>query len=190
MRIGVFGGTFDPPHNGHLAICNLAHNELRLDRLILSVSRNPFKSASATSDSDRLRMAELLAEAVDGVGGFASVTDWELSQPGPSYTIALLRYLRGQMPAAEFVLLVGEDSYRDMPQWKGGHEIAGLCRIAVFTRRHGSCSRNDAFPARFIDLDLPISATDVRSRVAAGAPVAGLVPPPIAAYIAEKGLYR
>jgi len=87
VRIGVFGGSFDPPHNGHLALCLLAREQLGLDRLLISVSKNPFKSSSDAPDSQRKIMARLLAAEINVTGDFVAVSDWELDRSGPSYTI-------------------------------------------------------------------------------------------------------
>jgi nicotinate-nucleotide adenylyltransferase len=194
VRIGVFGGSFDPPHNGHLALCLLAREQLGLDRLLISVSKNPFKSSSDAPDSQRKIMARLLAAEINVTGDFVAVSDWELDRSGPSYTIDLLRHLLQEYGNAELVLLVGEDSYRAMPGWKASEEIPGLCTIAVFTRPTGFSGIDpDAgtLPtARFVDFDMPVSATEVRELMKNGRSAAHLIPPSIARYIDAHGLYR
>ncbi len=194
MRLGVFGGSFDPPHNGHLALCLLAREQLGLDRLLISISKNPFKSSADASDSHRKEMAGLLACEINSTGDFATVSDWELQRPGPSYTIDLLRHLRQESGNPELVLLVGEDSYREMPGWNSSDAIPGLCSIAVFSR-HAAFSGKDPLagilpPARFLDFDMPVSATEVRELMKNGQSAARLLPPSIAAYIDANGLYR
>ncbi|MCE1272979.1 MAG: nicotinate (nicotinamide) nucleotide adenylyltransferase [Chlorobiaceae bacterium] len=193
MRLGVFGGSFDPPHNGHLALCRTARERLGLSHLIISVSNNPFKTGTDAPDAHRLRMAELLAREIDPSGAFAEVSDWELQRPGPSYTIDLLLYLHECYPTAELMLLVGEDSYRDMPRWRSLGEIRKLSRIIVFERKaahDGGLTREPLPPAEIIELDVPVSATEVRRRLECGESAAHLVPPSIAEYIAHHGLYR
>ncbi len=194
MRFGVFGASFDPPHSGHLAMCLAAREQLHLDRLIISVSRNPFKSGWHVTDQDRSCMAELLAREIDPVGGFAEVSTWELAQPGPSYTVDLLRRLHDLHPRAELLLLVGEDSYRDMPGWRSAGSIPELATIVVFGRRSaamdGDGSRNALPPAMRIDFDTPVSSTEVRGLLERGAPAGHLLPPSIAAYIRANSLYR
>lgn len=194
MRLGVFGGSFDPPHNGHLALCRLAHDRLGIDRLIISVSKNPFKAGADASDLHRLRMAELLSREIDPTGRFAQVSTWELERPGPSYTIDLLRHLHASHPSSELLLLLGEDSYRDLPRWKSADEIVRLCRVVVFARpsaKKSDVGTGAALPAAgFFELDVPVSATEVRGRLARGETADHLVPPSIAAYITANGLYR
>jgi nicotinate-nucleotide adenylyltransferase len=194
VRIAVFGGSFDPPHNGHLALCLFARELLDLDRLIVSVSKNPFKVSSDASDEDRSVMAGLLVDEINATGSFSELSAWELQQPGPSYTIDLLRHVAALHPGDDLVLLVGEDSYRQMPEWRESREIAKLCDIAVFGRSGGelaaaSCGETLP-PAKLFDFDMPVSATEVRRLAAAGQPVSHLVPQSIVAYIASHGLYR
>ena len=194
MRVGVFGGTFDPPHNGHLALCLLARERLALDRLVISVSKNPLKAPADASDGHRQRMVGLLADEINLTGDFAEVSSWELLRPGSSYTIDLLHHLRHEYSYAELVLLVGEDSYRDMPRWKEFSRIPDLCTIAVFMRMNaapvGGVPSGVLPPALFVDFDMPVSATEVRRLLQNGESAAHLLPPAIEGYISDNGLYR
>lgn len=175
-------------------MCLFARELLRLDRLIISVSKNPFKVPADASGDDRAAMADLLVDEINAAGSFAELSVWELRQPGLSYTIDLLRHVAALHLGDELVLLVGEDSYRQMPQWRESREIAKLCDIAVFGRSGGelaaaSCGETLP-PATLFDFDMPVSATEVRRLAAAGQSISHLVPPTIAAYIASHGLYR
>lgn len=139
-------------------------------------------------------MARMLVAEINAAGAFAEMSDWELRQPGPSYTIDFLRHVATLHPGDDLVLLVGEDSYRQMPQWRESREIAKFCDIAVFGRSCGelaaaSCGETLP-PATLFDFDMPVSATEVRRLAAAGQPISHLVPPTIATYIASHGLYR
>ncbi|MGC8774897.1 MAG: nicotinate (nicotinamide) nucleotide adenylyltransferase [Chlorobaculum sp.] len=194
MRTAVFGGSFDPPHNGHLALCLYARELAGVDRLIVSVSKNPFKAPADASDDDRAAMARLLVAEINTAGKFAEMSDWELQQPGPSYTIDLLRHVAALHPGDDLVLLVGEDSYQQMPQWRESPAITKHCDIAVFGRSRGELatrSYGGTLPtAMLFDFDMPVSATEVRRLAAAGQQVSHLVPQSIAAYIESHGLYR
>lgn len=194
MRVGVFGGTFDPPHNGHLAICLYARELLGLDRLIVSVSKNPFKAAADASDAERLEMAERLVAEINATGLTASACRWEIDQEGPSYTIDLLRHLKAEQPQAELILVIGEDSWRSMHRWKDPEGIAALSSIAVFLRHSRQQDAHTAAPQpdrlRIIPFDMPVSATGVRRLIGSGEDPSRLIPPSIAAYIEARALYR
>lgn len=175
-------------------MCLYARELAGLDRLIVSVSKNPFKASADASDEDRAVMTGLLAVEVNSAGTFAETSIWELKQPGPSYTVDLLRHAAELYPGDELVLLVGEDSYRQMSQWKNYRDIPRLCTIAVFGRATGAYASDICGeplpPANLYDFNMPVSATQVRALVAAGKPFAHLVMPSIAAYIDSHGLYR
>lgn len=193
MKTGIFGGSFDPPHNGHLALALFARELLGLDRLIVSVSKNPLKNRANASDRERIEMTRLLVGEINSAGSFAETATWEMEQPGPSWTIELLRYARELCGDDELVFLVGEDGYRQMPQWKEYQNIPQLCTIAVFGRATGhhdeeSCAQ-PLPPALLFDFNMPVSATAVRDDLAQCHPVNRLVPPSIAAYIARHRLY-
>jgi nicotinate-nucleotide adenylyltransferase len=194
VKTALFGGTFDPPHNGHLALCLFARELAGIERLIVSVSKNPFKGPADASDDERASMAGLLIQEINAAGAFAEISDWELRQTGPSYTIDLLRHVAELYPGDELVLLVGEDSYRQMSQWKSATEIPKHCTIAVFGRSACACAdllvSDHLVPALHYDFDMPVSATEVRRLVAAGQSITHLVPPSISVYISAHGLYR
>jgi nicotinate-nucleotide adenylyltransferase len=194
VKTGIFSGSFDPPHNGHLALALFGRELLDLDRLIVSVSKNPFKAASPTSDEDRVQMAALLVSELNVAGAFAEVSTWEMRQRGPSYTVELIRHVKERYGEDDLVFLAGEDSYRQMPEWREPQEIAQLCTIAVFGRS-GSDSVPEScgvtfLPALLLDFDLPVSATMIRNHVASGQSIGHLVPPSISAYIESRSLYR
>ncbi len=187
MRIGVLGGSFDPVHLGHVALAEAARDRLRLDRVLLvPAACQPLKPGGpCASAEDRYAMVRL---AVRGRPGLEA-SDLEIRRPGPSYTVDSLREIRaGLPPEADVFLLLGADAMADLPRWR---EADGIRRLAVVV----GCSRPGCPPPRGsalgLEADTPeVSSTEVRSRAAAGEPLAGLVPDDVAAFIEARGLYR
>ncbi len=199
MHLAVFGGTFDPPHNGHLALCLFARELLEIDRMIISVSNNPFKQNREAGDFHRKHMAELLSSEINRVGSCCEVSGWELEKQLPSYTVDLLRYLHARYPSDRLTLLVGEDSFREFSSWKEYEQLFLLCGIVVFRR---SSKEMDGLPRppsniqhwreaiRFIDFAYLVSSTEVRELAGAGKSISRLVPASVHRYINRHALYR
>ncbi|MEI8186693.1 MAG: nicotinate (nicotinamide) nucleotide adenylyltransferase [Chlorobiaceae bacterium] len=195
MHLAVFGGTFDPPHNGHLALCLFARELLEIDKLIISVSNNPFKQNRGAADEHRKRMAECLSREINFTGSCSQVSGWELEKRQPSYTVDLIKYVRQLYPHDRVTLLVGEDSFREIHSWKDYEKLFSLCDIVVFSRTsteveappHDSLRRNGSIAV--IDFAYEVSSTEIRELVAAGQSIARLVPPEVNRYILEHGLY-
>ncbi len=201
-RIGLLGGTFDPIHLGHLIPAFYAFNHLCLDRLLLIPSAEPVHRPghAPASAADRLHMCRLAAAAAPGLEASAV----EVERASPSYTVLTLRQLRSALGrGADLVLLVGEDNLPLLHEWREVAAIFRLATVAVMPRpgcepvdlgRLRAAVGREAVRrmlARRVPAPaIPISATAVRSRVAAGESVRGLVPASVAAYIAEAGLYR
>lgn len=185
LGLGVFGGSFDPIHNAHLVVAELAREQLGLDRVLFVVAGSqPLKHGEHHADS--LHRAWMVSMAIEGIPGMA-IDQRELDRPGPSYTVDTLRELRAEYPDHELILLLGADAARDFTQWRDPEEIRRLARIAVFRRD------DEAIPPGF-DLEvavprLELSSTDVRTRAALQLPLAGWVPRDIAEYIAAERLY-
>ena len=196
MHLGVFGGTFDPPHNGHLALSLFARELLGLEKIMISVSNNPFKRERQAADEHRKRMAELLSREINLTGTCSEVSGWELEKQQPSYTIDLLRYAHALYPLAHLTLLVGEESYREFASWKDSRQLSALCDIVVFRRAAPEDDRSaeETLPPkgsiRFIDFAYPLSSTRIRELVSTGESITRLVPPTVNRYIIEHGLYR
>lgn len=196
-RIGVFGGTFDPVHVGHLIVAADLRHALRLDRVLyVPAGRPPHKDADLVSaDADRLAMIEL-ALADDPLAEISTV---DLERPGPSYTVDLLAILRSKLPDGQLVFLMGEDSLRDLPTWHRPKEIAHLAEFGVATRPgvafdpEAICAQLPAARGRISVVEtvqLSISSSDIRRRVRAGAPIRHQVPRAVEDFIAERRLYR
>ena len=198
MRLAVFGGTFSPPHNGHLALCLYARELLHIDRLVVSVSNNPLKDAPELSDRSRIRMAELLAEEVNKTGAVAEVCSWEINRGHPSYTIDLIAYLDEIYSSPDITLLIGEDNYLSFRQWKSWEELIRRCTIAVFGRKTddeegaGKAGLESLHEKKFrrVDFNLPLSSTAIRLSIMSGEDCSGQMPSSIWQYIVENGLYR
>lgn len=191
-RLGLFGGTFDPPHVGHLALAEWARDRLRLDQvLFVPAGRPPHKRRSDLSPSaDRLAMTRL---AVRGQPAF-HVSNVEARRDGPSFTVDTLRWARERYPRASLFLLVGADSLADLPHWHEPERIVRLARLVVAARPGLSPSRpGKRFGARVLVLDNPgleVSSSVIRARARAGRSIRYLVPDPVARYVARRGLYR
>ena len=192
MHLAVFGDTFDPPHNGHLALCLFARELLGIDRIIISVSNNPFNQKRDASDEHRTQMAELLAAEINRNGACCEVIDWELGTHEPSYTVDLMRSVSERYLPDKLTLLVGEDSFKEFPAWKEITTLFALCTIVVFRRPSAEVSTPASWMHRevlFIDFACQISSTHVRRLLYASESVSGLVPVPILQYIKQRSLY-
>ena len=199
MRLGLLGGTFNPPHIGHLVCAQEAHAQLGLDRvLFLPVHAPPHKEAVGDPGVE-VRVA-LCEAAVAGDARFA-VSRAEADVPGRSYTVDTLNRLHDARPDDQLTFIVGGDMAASLPQWREPQAILELCTIgaaardgvgrdAVLERLErelpGASSRIEFFDMPRID----ISSTLIRRRVAAGEPVRYLVPDAVAATIEREGLYR
>jgi nicotinate-nucleotide adenylyltransferase len=189
--IGLFGGSFDPIHHGHLIVARAVLESLELDELRFVPARaQPFK-AGRHEVPPELR-ARMVALAIAGEPRFA-LERAELDRPGPSYTVDTLRLLRAREPGAEFVLLLGADAAADLHLWREAKAIPSLARVVAFARPGSS-------PAALSPAGLPverivavpavdISATDIRARVREGRSVRYLVPEGVAEFIAAHRLY-
>jgi len=191
-RIGLFGGTFDPPHLGHLALAEWARARLGLERVVfMPAGRPPHKRGRPlTAAAHRLAMTRLAAR---GNAAFA-VSDLEARRRGPSFTVDTLRALRARHPGARLYLLMGADSLADFPTWREPGAIARLATLVVAARPLGARPEPRTGPtARVVMLDNPvlaISSSALRARARAGRSLRYLVPDAVAAYVARHRLYR
>jgi nicotinate-nucleotide adenylyltransferase len=190
-RIGLFGGSFDPVHNAHLALARIALHELRLDQLRWVPAGNPWQKARhPTPAVHRLAMLRL---AIAGEPRFA-IDECELKREGPSYTLDTVRELQAATPDAQWFLLIGQDQYRNLHTWFGVQQLLQRVTLVV-AQRPGSADDADARvrAAPRVLLALPpmdVSATEIRARAAAGQDISSLVPPAVAQYIHQHRLYR
>jgi nicotinate-nucleotide adenylyltransferase len=198
MKLGVLGGTFDPPHVGHIRLAEVAVEHLRLDKLLFVPAREPWRKAgqSISAVEHRLEMTWLAVDSLPRL----DVSSLELNRPGPSYTVDTLGELLALYgPETELFLVLGEDALLDLPNWKEPHRIVALARLAVALRSPGrelevtelekaipGISRQlIVLPMTFVD----VSATAIREWARKGVSLASLVPPAVEAYIKEHALY-
>lgn len=186
--VGLFGGSFDPVHHGHLIVARAAREQLGLDEVrFIPAREQPFKRGTHGAPAEaRLAMLQL---AVAGEPGFA-VEPIELGRPGPSYTVDTLAALAAREPGRRFILLLGADAARELDQWHEAGRIAALARVAVLTRPGAAAPSSPLITDTVAVPAVDISATDVRRRVAAGRSIRYLVPDRVADYVAAHGLYR
>lgn len=189
MKLGVFGGTFDPPHLGHLVAASDAARVLGLGRVLwVPAAVHPFKRASVQAPADA--RLEMTRAAVAGEPRF-EVDPLELERTGPSFTVDTLRELQARHPGAELYFLTGADNLRDLPKWKEPDEVARLARLVVVSRRGEGVPPGLPYPAVAVPVTrVDVSSTEVRRRVRAGETIRYLVPEAVRAVIERRGLYR
>lgn len=195
MRLGVFGGTFDPPHVGHLLAAVDAVEALTLDRLLfVPAAQQPLKvGCESAAPEHRLAMARLLAGDDPRFG----VDPIEIDRAGLSYTVDTLGELARRLPGVELFFLVGADALTTFPRWREPRRVLELARLVVLRRvsddvqlpalmREAPGREPIVLASRRVD----VSSTEVRARVRAGLSIRGFVPDAVAAYVAQARLYR
>jgi nicotinate-nucleotide adenylyltransferase len=182
-KIGLYGGTFDPIHHGHLILARAAVEALGLDRVFfIPNSISPHK-LSWSPEPAGLR-AEMIAAAIAGEPRF-ELDDCEIRRGGPSYTIDTVLLMEERFEDAEFYVLIGGDNTADLSTWHRIEELALMAKFVVFTRG-GERTAPSHIP---IERRIEISSTDIRARAAAGKSIRYLVPEPVRKIIREKRLY-
>ena len=197
-RVGLLGGTFNPPHVAHLVCAQEALLQLGLDRVLLvPAGVPPHKEVEAEPGAEhRIAMCEAAVAGDDRLG----VSRADADRTGPAYTVELLRGLRAAAPEDELTFIVGGDMAYSLPAWREPAEVLALARLAIAeregVRRADIAERLAALPGAaervdFFDMPrLDISSSLLRRRAAAGVPLRYLVPDAVGAYIAREGLYR
>src|SRR5216117_2750048 len=182
-KIGIYGGSFDPIHHGHLILAREAREALDLEKVIfVPAAMSPFKGrAAAASDDMRLKM---LHAAIEGEEGFA-IDDCEVRRPPPSWTIDTVLEIRKREIDSEIYLLVGEDNVPTLDRWRRFDELKKMVRFVVLDRTGSQTQRIYQIVRRKID----VSATDIRKRVAHGQSIRYLVPPAVEKIIQREKLY-
>ncbi len=182
--LGIFGGSFDPVHHGHLIVARAAMESLGLGRVLFVPARaQPLKRAHGAAAADR---AAMVAAAIADEPRFA-LEPMELERDGPSYTVDTLRTLAARHPGEPLVLLIGADAATDFPRWREPAAIRQLARVVVLTRDGEGAGGTGLETVRVPAVE--ISATMIRARVRDGLPIRWFVPEAVATMIAERGLY-
>ena len=190
IRLGVFGGTFDPVHNGHLVAALAARHALNLDEVLMVPARDPWqKKAQALAPAeDRLAMLEAAVEGIDGL----EVSRLELDRPGPTYTADTLDELSRREPAPDLFLIVGADAAADIGTWHRPDAIRQLAVLVIVSRGNAAAPGSPGPDWRVEHVRMPvleISSTELRRRAAAGAPLEGLMPLAAVRCLRERALY-
>ncbi len=189
LRIGLFGGTFDPPHVGHLVTAVNVRHALNLDIVILMVANDPWQKSGArdvTTAEDRFAMVEAAVSAVDGVIAGRD----EIDRGGPSYTADTLMALAEKHPGAELFTIVGDDAAAGLTSWTRVEQVAEYSQLVVVDRPGVAVDLPKQFNwLRVESPRLEVSSTDLRSRFSDGRPLDYLVTEPVLRVIEERGLY-
>ncbi len=190
MRIGLFGGTFDPPHVGHLVTAVNVRHALALDAVVLMVANSPWQKRGTRSISpaeDRLAMVEAAVADVKGlVAG-----DAEIRRGGSSFTADTLATLVESYPGAELFTIVGDDAAAGLTTWERHQEVVAQSRLVVVDRPGTPVELPSGFEWLRVEVPrLEVSSTDLRARVRDGRPLDYLVTEPVLDIIAMRNLYR
>jgi nicotinate-nucleotide adenylyltransferase len=190
VRLGILGGTFDPPHIGHLLIAEDAFAALALERLIfVPACEQPLKTGRvAAPAAQRLAMVRAM---VAGDSRF-EVSDVEVERGGLSFTVDTLRHFAALYPSDERFLLLGADVFASFSQWREPGDVVRLARPVVLTRAGAAPVKvvQGVTPQQLETRRVDVSSTEVRDRVHRGLPISGFVTEPVAALIRQHGLYR
>lgn len=201
QRIGILGGTFDPPHYAHLILAQHAYEELRLDKVLFVPSGvPPHKDQTRSSVDDRVAMTQ---QAIQNDARF-QISRVEIDRPGPHYTIDTIRIIQDQNPDDELFFIMGGDVYRDIVNWSRPQELFETCKLAVAVMRRpsrdGSELSLDMHHDKIPDLEknaillqsplVEISSTDIVERISQGRSVRYMTPESVLQYIEQHNLYR
>ena len=188
-RLGVLGGTFDPPQNGHISVAQAVLDKLQLDHVLFVPAGDPWQKEEEATPAQRVEMVLL---AIAGIDQF-SVSTVDVDRPGPTYTVDTLRDLARIYPDSELFFILGDEAFSGIETWKDYEDLAQLATFIVVSRHDMSVE----VPAKLspsvnlLEISaLPISSTLCRERIANGQSLDGLVPDTVGQYIEEHQLYR
>jgi nicotinate-nucleotide adenylyltransferase len=189
-RVGILGGTFDPPHIGHLGMAVEVRDALALDVVLLVVAHEPWQKVGArrvSPSADRLALVQAAVADLEGL----EASDVEIRHGGPSYTADTLATLAAAGPDDELWVILGADAAAGLPTWERGGEVAERARLVVAARDGETGSPPPGWSWRTVPITrLDVSSTDLRERVAAGRTIEVLVPAAVRREIEARALYR
>ena len=192
--IGLFGGTFDPVHNGHLQVATKVCEEMNLDEIVMVPAGYPYmKNDVLTSPENRLRMVELALDDLPKL----SVSDTEIRRCGPSYTADTFRELQALRPNEEISVIMGMDAVLSIPRWDNPKEFIDLCKIIAITRPNHQAIEMPKLYEQYENADISIlpietpdiSSTEIREWVSEGREFRHMVPKKVAEFITDNKLY-
>lgn len=187
-RIGIFGGTFDPVHVGHLVVAVWVRAVLELDTIELVVANEPWQKLDRPQLSPAQHRLAMVEAAVDGIDGVVA-SSAEIDRGGPTYTVDTLESARAHNPDGSLFLILGSDAASGLDTWHRYEEIAEMAEVVVVDRP-GAMGQRPPVAHRVVDCPLlDLSSTQVREWADDGRPLDGLVPPAALAYCRQKGLY-
>lgn len=194
IKIGIFGGAFNPPHNGHVNLAKAAFEALKLDKLlIIPTAAPPHKQRANVSFEDRAEMCRLAF----GDEPKFEISDIERHIGGKSYTLNTVKALKELYPKnAVFYLIIGGDMLYYFPKWYKYENLLGECKVVAAARRNDDYVdmlefANDIGRVKVLNLPVTeVSSTEIREKLLSGEDISGLVPGAVAEFIAEKGLYK
>jgi nicotinate-nucleotide adenylyltransferase len=198
VRIGILGGTFNPPHLGHLVCAQEAYLQLHLDRVMLIPAWIP-PHKPVEDEPGAAHRLELCRLAFERDESRFAVSDLEIRREGTSYTVDTLKELHARAPDNEHYLIVGADIAAGLPKWRDPERVLSLATLAVAERpgteraavEQALAQLRGGGHARFFDMpEIAVSSTMLRSRVREGLPIRYLTPDPVAGYVARHNLYR
>ena len=187
-RVGLVGGTFDPPHLGHLVVAECALVELGLDEVRLLVAGEPWMKSVVSDAADRVALVE--AAVADAPGLVCDAR--EVGRAGPTYTADTLAELHAEDPDVEYFFVLGEDAAHALPDWERIFDAFALATFVVVTRPGNEPPDESLLPGPIVHLEIPqlyVSSTDLRARFARGGATRWLVPPSVDAEVRRRGLY-
>ena len=191
-RVGVFGGTFDPPHLGHLVVAINVLHELQLDEVLLMVANDPWQKQGTREISPSTDRLALVEAAVDGISGLTAGSA-ELELGGPSYTANTLEYLHAKEELLEIFTIVGADAANGLLTWNRHERVSELSTLVVVDRPGVESALPDPANGHWHRVEIPhleVSSSDLRDRVNDGRPLDFLVTPPVLAEIQARAMYR